>query len=354
MRKSLERVGRVPMTRKLLHRISVNTRGASVVFLRLRRVLPDNDEGRNHPDHATGSLTPAELGVLLDGMRKLARMVHIGEAIDVLRAGRRLREPLAVLTFDESFALTPTLALPVCRAFGIPMLQFTTTEALDEPASILWDEAVRSALTRIAPQPLTVSFVDRSMHTDSKDALTSSHRLLMLSLASLDERELRRRLQELFGAEGVPKSTVMDAMINREQLHALREDPLFACGAHGHRHLSMAAASDDALADELWRPRDLLQQHAGSSFANVMSYPFGRRPYVDDRVIQAARTADYRAAFTAVPGVVRPGDHLYQLPRLSLSSASMQTLQLQGLLDAADAMLRTVGGEQSRLNDVQG
>jgi peptidoglycan/xylan/chitin deacetylase (PgdA/CDA1 family) len=355
LRKSLQNVGRIPFTRKLLHSVSMATRGAGVVFLRLRRLLPDDDTGRRHPDRATGSLLPHEFGHRLEEAKRVARFVHIGEAIERLRAGRRLREPLAVLTFDESFVLTAELALPVCRQLGVPMLQFITTHALEQPHRTLWDEEVRAVLHAVAPHPLTVGFVDRPLQTDDDAAIATSHRLLLLSLASLDERELQRRLTELFAhSGGAPAVRHIDRMIDVDALQRLQHEPLFACGAHGHNHYAMAATTDDALAHELWRPRELLQSHAGSSFANVLSYPFGRRPYVDDRVIHAARAADYRAGFTAYAGLARPGDHLYQLPRVSLSSAGMRTMQMQGMLDAADAMVQAASGDQARLTDVQG
>lgn len=355
LRNVVKTAARVPPVRQGLHHLSVATRGAGIAFLRCRRLLPDTAAGRAHPDRIRGSATtPKELKSALLAARKTLRFVHIGEALSVLSRGTRLREGLAVLTFDESFAYSAELAEPIMKELGIPATLFVTTGPLDDTTTTLWDSDVHAVIAALAPHPVQVGFVDRSLPTSTaKERQDTAHRLL-LSLTSLDETELQARLEELFAlVGGRPAVSDLDRMVGAAALQKIAREPLWSVGAHGHGHLSLATASDEALLDELLQPRARLQELCGNSFVDVVSYPFGRPPYVDERVVKAARAAGYRAGFTATSGVARPGDHLFQLPRLAVdrSNTGIQGYQLAGTLNAVDELVLVATGEQQRLEE---
>lgn len=355
LRGAMRQVGRVPPVRRGLHELSVLTRGAGVAFLRCRRLVPDDILGRSHPDRVRGSATtPAELETALTQARKNLRFVHLGEALLALSSGMRLKEGLAVLTFDESFATTASLALPVMKKLGVPATMFVTTGPLDVTGTTLWDSQVHAVVELLAPKPVMVGFVDRALATTtSKERQDTVHRLL-LSLTSLDEEELTARLEELNALVGGPPPVRgLDQMVTAAQLTAMANEPLWSIGAHGHAHLSLATAGDDALHEELHQPRQRLRELCGSSFIDVVSYPFGKPPYVDDRVIKAARAAGYRAGFTARAGVARPGDHLFSLPRIAINrhSTGIQAYELAGTLNAVDELVLVATGESQRLDE---
>jgi peptidoglycan/xylan/chitin deacetylase (PgdA/CDA1 family) len=325
--------------------------------LRARRLVPDTDRGRAHPDRRAGSaMTPRELERELREAQGTLRFVHLGEAVEMLSRGERLPSSMAVLTFDESFAATAELALPVCRALGVPATFFVTTGHLDGKHT-LWDEEVRTAIEHIAPQPLAVPWIDRVLRTDTAPRRNAAARRVLLSLAALDEERLVRRLEDLYArAGGRPAPEPLDRMLTAAEVAALAEDPLVTFGAHGHRHLSLASASDEALDEELALPRKVLHDVAGSAFVDVMSFPFGRAPYVDERAVHAARAAGYRAAFSAEPGVARPGDHLFRLPRLPIGpdTSGLAAYQLQGTFDAVDEIVLVASGDRARRDLLQG
>jgi peptidoglycan/xylan/chitin deacetylase (PgdA/CDA1 family) len=359
LRGAMRQVGRVAPARQALHRLSVVSRGCAVAFLRVRRLVPDTARGAAHVDRRRGAaLTPVELDRALQTAQKTLSFVHLGEALARLRRGTRLQQGLAVLTFDESFAATAELALPVCRARGVPATFFVTTGPLDaaEPET-LWDSHVHAVVDQMGGRPVSTNFVDRPLPTTTPSERASSARRLLLSMTSLDEGELWRRLHELDAlAGGRPQVPALDRMLHAEELRQLCRDPLVAVGAHGRTHVALASASDDALRDELEQPRERLRALCGGAFVDVVSYPFGRPPYVDDRVVRAARAAGYQAAFTALPGVVRPGDHLFQLPRLPLDrgASAVAAYELAGSLAAVDEMLLAAWGDREILVDPDG
>lgn len=348
----VRQVARMPLTRRGMHALSVATRGPAVAFLRCRRLVPDTAAGAQHADRFLGlAMTPAELEDALRDCQKTLRFVHMAEALSSLTRGRRMQEGAAVLTFDESFAASVELALPVLRRVGVPATFFVSTAHLDGTET-LWDEEVSAILRALAPTPLSLSWVDRVLRTDSRASRAAATRRLLGLLASLDEPRLDQRLEELRSrAGGVVHVDALDRMLSAGELERVARDSLVAVGAHGHRHLAFAAQDDETLQRELERPRRILQELCGGAFVNVVSYPFGRPPYIDERVCVAARAAGYRAGFSAETGVGRPGSHLFRLPRLAMGPdiRALDAYELQGMTDAVDELLLVATGSEDRI-----
>jgi peptidoglycan/xylan/chitin deacetylase (PgdA/CDA1 family) len=348
----MRQVARMPLTRRAMHRLSVATRGPSVAFLRCRRLVPSTSVGDAHLDRFLGlAMTPDELGEALEDCQRTLRFVHMAEALTSLTRGRRMPEGAAVLTFDESFAATIELALPVLRRLGIPATFFVTTSHLDGTTT-LWDEEVVALLASLAPTPLSLPWVDRVLRTDTRAARASAGRRLIGLLASLDEERLDRRLEELrarAGGEITPNA--LDRMLTATEVERASRDSLVSIGAHGHRHLAFASCGPEALERELREPRTILRDLAGSAFVDVVSFPFGRPPYIDESSCVAARAAGYRAAFSAERGVGRPGSYMYRLPRLAMGPdiRAMDAYELQGMSDAVDELLLVATGSEDRI-----
>jgi peptidoglycan/xylan/chitin deacetylase (PgdA/CDA1 family) len=343
---------RLPVTRRAIHRVSVAARGPAIAFLRCRRLLPETAAGDEHPDRFLKlAMTPSELEASLRDIQKTLRFVHMAEALSSLSRGRRMPEGAAVLTFDESFAATAELALPVLRRLGVPCTLFVSTAHLDG-TSTLWDEEVGAILEALAPTPLSLSWVDLVLRTDTKGARAAAARRLLRLLASLDEERLDKRLEELRARAGAQiRSNPLDRMLTAGELERLSRDSLVSVGAHGHRHLAFASITGAVRQRELHVPRALLRDIAGGSFVDVVSYPFGRTPYIDDSVLADARAAGYRAAFSAETGVARPGSHLFRLPRIGLGPGirAMDAYELQGMSDAVDELLLVATGSEDRI-----
>lgn len=83
-------------------------------------------------------------------------------------------------------------------------------------------------------------------------------------------------------------------------------------------------------ADQLQRSRALLEQKLGGC-VNLLAWPFG---LVDDVALALAREAGYRAGFVLGNRPVRPGDHVFALPR-HLVTEGLSPAQLRRLLRSA-------------------
>jgi peptidoglycan/xylan/chitin deacetylase (PgdA/CDA1 family) len=353
LRSALQQVARLPLTRRAMHRLSVLSRGCSIAFLRCRRVLPDTAQTRLHPDRkARVAMTPLQLERALVDAQRTLRFIHLAEALRLLQKGDRLPESAAVLTFDESFAATAEMALPILRKLQIPAVIFVSTAHLDGK-SLPWDMELHHLLAASNPRPLKVSWIDSVLRTNGSTERVASARRLLLHLTALDETRRAERMAELrekVDASGQGAS--VDRMLSADEIATITREPWITVASHGHHHWPLnSVSSPEVLALELKTSRNLLREVAGSAYVDALSYPFGHGPFVSDAVVEAASAAGYSAAFTASSGVARPGDHLFRLPRLFVAPgiSGVDAYELQGMHDAVDELLLVATGSEERL-----
>ncbi len=89
-------------------------------------------------------------------------------------------------------------------------------------------------------------------------------------------------------------------------------------GAHSHSHPQMDTLSARAAREELWRPKDMLEQELGRQ-VDLFAYPHG---YSGPRVRELAPAAGYRAAAGVRNALHRPGVDRYNVARLMVTSTT--------------------------------
>ena len=88
----------------------------------------------------------------------------------------------------------------------------------------------------------------------------------------------------------------------------------FAIGSHTVSHLSLASATDTAVADELGASREAIEKQIGA--CRHFAYPFGAH---GDATVAAVQRAGYRTACTTETGLNKNGQPLLRLRRQAVS-----------------------------------
>ncbi len=96
-----------------------------------------------------------------------------------------------------------------------------------------------------------------------------------------------------------------------DQLVEMKASGLCEIASHGHMHLGSTGLVDADLDFELEHSRALIGEHTGV-LPQAFIYPLGA---FDERVVSRVRSAQYRAAFTAVGKAVRADTHPFRIPR---------------------------------------
>ena len=84
--------------------------------------------------------------------------------------------------------------------------------------------------------------------------------------------------------------------------------------SHTCSHPSLPSLDDDRLSNELVESRAALQHLLGRQ-VDYLAYPFG---HLDERVVEAARRAGYRAAFSTQPGFNRRDVDRFRIRRIDV------------------------------------
>jgi peptidoglycan/xylan/chitin deacetylase (PgdA/CDA1 family) len=108
-------------------------------------------------------------------------------------------------------------------------------------------------------------------------------------------------------------SGVTYPLMDASHIHELRGQG-FSFHSHTRNHADLPTLGDVALADQLAGARADLQALLGEE-VSYLAYPYG---HYDDRVLQAAQTAGYRAAFSVQPGFNRRDIDRFRLRRLDV------------------------------------
>ena len=180
------------------------------------------------------SLPPAVFERQLATLRR--RGYTSGDSGDLrrLRAGERLRQPLAFLTFDDGFADNEQVAMPLMQEYGVRPIVFVLPPLLDAGGPLAWPEVSER----------------QRRHPDV--------------MRSMDWHAVERMAEA--GAE---------------------------IGSHGLTHRSMTSLEPEELREELVDSRRILRERFGR--CDVLAYPFG---YWNGAVARAAVDTGYSFAFS--------------------------------------------------------
>jgi peptidoglycan/xylan/chitin deacetylase (PgdA/CDA1 family) len=248
-------------------------------------------------------LPPHGLAEFVQQVRALKRRYRIVPASELLHATRARRRgarlPVA-LTFDDDLASHVQVAAPVLREFGVPATFF-----LSGTANPWWWDDLQWAVDRQRLTPSDLSDIDANDVTGALQRQEGAVR----RVATTIERAAPNRLREIASRLRELSADRFDFGLQRTDVRALGE--AFEIGFHTVEHPLLTQLDDDALADALTSGRNRLAEESGRPI-RLFAYPHGK---ADARVVAAARTAGYTAAFAGGGRPILGRSEALDLPR---------------------------------------
>lgn len=315
-----------------LYRLLARSRlqGRAVVLM-YHRVLTPADEARSwsHPG----------IGVRADNFARqvaLLKRSFTPLTLDAFAAHLRERRPFppgaCLVTFDDGWLDTGTVAWPVLREAGVPAVVFLPSDYIGTGA-MFWQERLRALLYDVWRHARAdAAFAGRAA------ALLDAHgypRLLEVAEADIRPVLMDAVLSRKYGAldaaatltsdlesllAGRARAEVSDAFLTWPQVGALAAEGL-VFGGHGRSHRLLTDIPLDEVAGEAADARDAIAAVLGAPPA-TFAYPNGNwNPAVAERVAGAG----YRLAFTTDHGHVGPGDSAMSLRRVNIHEGATAT-----------------------------
>jgi peptidoglycan/xylan/chitin deacetylase (PgdA/CDA1 family) len=303
---------RVQPLRNLKRSIGRRIFGADPIILMYHRVadIPVDPWGL--------AVHPARFEEQIARLKRLRRVVHLHELLDLERNRAPSDKPLAAVTFDDGYHDVYSNARPVLQRLDCPMTLFVTTGIIGTDREFWWDAVARVFLEiEKLPESLTLDITGKECRW---------------AVPPFPEREARDRIfREVWGRLRVlPHDAQMKLLaeigewsscdLAAREMHRVMtaqevrniSDGLIAIGAHTLTHPTLPAHNADVQFREIAESRRACEELAGTA-VRTFAYPFGDH---SDATVRAVREAGFDLACTVDARAVRRIAEPLRLPRI--------------------------------------
>jgi peptidoglycan/xylan/chitin deacetylase (PgdA/CDA1 family) len=274
-------------------------------------------------------------GVLVDQFaqqielfRRFCAVLSLDEVLDRLDRGQSLPKRCVVLTFDDGYRDTATVAWPLLQRYGLPATLYVAVGGVQHGA--LWPDLLREAVRRSPHEAATLECFPDGPHRLS--LATVSDRLLVIKRlqtrlkrlpASDKDRALRMIVRQIAGRP-IDELPIDGLMCTWDDLKRLAAGGM-TIGAHTLTHPVLGRVSTADASTEIAASRRLLQKTLRVP-VDHFAYPFGARGDVTPQVRAIVQAAGFRSACTTVTGVNQSTQDRLMLKRVDGTHVSTRQL----------------------------
>ncbi|CAN5689016.1 N/A [soil metagenome] len=253
------------------------------------------------------SATPEHFRAQVQYLRDRFRLLRLDEVIPLVESGLDLKEPTALITFDDGYQDNFEVALPILNELKAAATFFLPADFLRSPRLFWWDRVAYvihqtplKSVTLDLPQPLHFDF-----STSDRDAVIFEivHAFLQEDLAG--EKTFLAHLEERAEVDVLEKSLGGNLFMGFEAARILLKSGM-DIGSHSLTHPKLARLPEDVQYRELVDSKSLLEQELGCPI-EAIAYPFGGLDAFTNQTKRLARSAGYRLGFAFLGGTNRTG-----------------------------------------------
>jgi peptidoglycan/xylan/chitin deacetylase (PgdA/CDA1 family) len=263
----------------------------------------------------------------LRALTRTHRVLALEDALAAAAKGSGLKEPSALVTFDDGYRDNFEVALPVLKSLGIPATFFLPTSFLQEPRLPWWDyvayvlDQTRVPMLQLdKPEPIEID-----LERTPRDEAISQVIWAYYDNLGADELRIRDELAAKTEVEVDQAALGRALFMTWDQAQALVTAGM-SVGSHSHAHRDLARLTEDEQRSELGESKRILEHELGCSIT-ALAYPYGWPGTFDETTQRVAREVGYRLAFSSSEGVNRAGAiNPYAVLRLSVGFADSPSL----------------------------
>lgn len=242
---------------------------------------------------------------------RVATVVPLGEAVDTLAAGGSLPPRSVALTFDDGYADWLDAAVPALDRRGMHGTFFLVS-ALLSGHRVAWWEDLAAAFENAEVAHL--EWAGRTHDLSTPQARHATQEALKAELKLVD-RATRVAAVEAIAARIAPSAPPAPPLfLDWEGARALAATG-HGVGSHTVTHPILAREDVDTQLAELVESRRALEDGLGQT-VDLLAYPNGGKGDYDERTLEFAERAGYRAAITTRPGLAGPAGSPFAMRRV--------------------------------------
>lgn len=270
---------------------------------------------------AAFEITPQNLEFVVGFFRRRGyRVISLDEMLEAYASGSFDRK-FIVMTFDDGYKDTLSVAYPILKKLHAPFTIYITTGYVDREA-VKWDYLAEAIVDK--NDGVTIEGRDGSTLLDCstperkrRSCDTLQDYLFDLNVAGFGDKicSFVRR----YGFD--PYSKTDELMLDWEQLKEMVGDPLVTIGSHSVNHHALSRLGSFEARNEIAESKRRLEEVLGVEIGHF-SYPYGRAHEAGRREFEMVIRSGYKTATTGVKGNLFPehGGRLAHLPRYCVGS----------------------------------
>ena len=257
-------------------------------------------------------------------LREHATPISLCDAIRCLEGTEPMPPNAVSVTIDDGYLDYMQVGHEVFSAYGIPTAIFVTSKFIDGGYR-LWFDRLEHAVLYCRRHEIQIGAGPWGGPIRFCTDLSENRSQVVKQMLEYEKRLPGRALEPFVACveESVDQEPTVGppkdyAAMTWKDLRTLATTGGLTVGAHTTNHPILSRVeSARELDDELAGCRQLMEQKLGLP-VEFVAYPNGQPQDVNRGVLGAAREAGYRAGFTTVPGLNRPGCDFFALKRLSM------------------------------------
>jgi peptidoglycan/xylan/chitin deacetylase (PgdA/CDA1 family) len=341
--------------RSQLHRAArrLNRGGVVIVMYHGFTAVASRDGIANHEEkHLHGDAFRAHLVFL----KTHYRVVSLDEVVSAWTTGSPLPERAAVITIDDGYRSTYTIAYKALKELQLPAAVFLTTGFVDD-RRYLWTDRVEYAVSHTERETMAVTVGGESLDLDLRtpELRIAADRRLRSSLKGLPQETRDEEVDAVERAAGCSVNEEGSANETYEPLFwseaaEMAASGLITIGSHTHTHVILARCKAARAAEELRVSKRIIEDRLARP-CHLFCYPNGRRGDFNGETRRLVQDHGYAGALTTVYGMNGRGADVYELRRYNLGKPLMPgelEVRLSGLMEVGASFRKKARGSRPR------
>lgn len=274
-----------------------------------------SEAGVDYPHRVSGDVFRWQL----QQISRRCQVMTFRECIEHYRVRGEWPERCAVITVDDGYRDFYQFGFPALRSLGLKATFFVTTNFV-ESQIWLWPDRLDFTLNNTEKKRLEIEMggCHRVFPIEDNTTISSAWKALVNHCIGIPDQERKALLKEI---EDKTEVALQDrppegyAAVTWEELNEMMESGI-EIGSHTLNHPILSRLSSDALVDEIYESKNVLERQLGTP-VYTFCYPNSGPGDINDQVIAAVADAGY---IGAVFGTDLARWAPYEVPRMGVTN----------------------------------
>jgi peptidoglycan/xylan/chitin deacetylase (PgdA/CDA1 family) len=226
------------------------------------------------------------------------------ETLACITEGKPFPKRATLVTFDDGYRDTFTMAAPVLKRYGVPAICFIPTAPISQREPFWWDE-IAWVLKQTQAQTVRVDGRSFGLSAEARPQVIESLIEWFKRSDAKTRKALMEDLRQGSGVRGMPREVTASALMTLQQVQTLGEYGV-SVGGHTVNHPILSQLDPEDQERELRDSKEDLERWIGHEVVSV-AYPFGGGEHFNTETEAIARKVGFRLGFALMGERNRPG-----------------------------------------------